>query len=50
MITQYNSHFGDETMIEKLYDLGRMTEKKKPGSEFSQDELKAVAAAAKLKM
>jgi coenzyme A diphosphatase NUDT7 len=47
---QHNSHFGDEAMMEKLFEMGMMSEKKKAGSEFTQQDLLKAAAAAKTKM
>jgi len=43
---EHNAHFGDEKMIEKLYEMNRLTEKKDPGSELTREDL--VKASAKM--
>ncbi|CAK7240933.1 MAG: 8-oxo-dGTP diphosphatase [Sporothrix thermara] len=37
---EHNSHFGDERIIEGLEKMGRLGEKKKPGSELTHEDLK----------
>ena len=37
---EHNSHFGDERIIEGLEKMGRLGEKKKPGSVLTADDLK----------
>lgn len=37
---EHNSHFGDERIIEGLEKMGRLGDKKKPGSELTHEDLK----------
>ena len=42
---QHNAHFGDEDMINRLYTLGRLVEKRQKGSELTKADLEKAAAA-----
>jgi hypothetical protein len=44
METQHNAHYGDEMMIEKLFEMGRLQDTKKPGSELTKEDLLNAAA------
>jgi hypothetical protein len=44
---QYNTHFGDEEMIEQVYKMGRL-EEKQPGSGLTQEGLLKTATDAKI--
>ena len=42
---EHNRHFGDERIIEELAAIGRMGEKKKPGSVFTPEDLRMASEA-----
>lgn len=45
---EHDSHFGDEAMIEGLATIGRLDDKKRPGSQFQGDELRRVKKMTKM--
>jgi hypothetical protein len=48
---QHNAHFGDEDIITKLFEMGRLEDKKVPGSVLSKEALlKAASSGTNAKM
>lgn len=50
MAEQHMDHLGDEELIDRLYAMNRLPDKKKPGSVLTEEDIEKAAAAGPAKI